>query len=249
MSTASITFRAYASNETFRAVSFRADFTPSGDYVVRTQIVGASAEAVDIADITSPPGLLWLRALDASASVDIYKDAGATKAIGSVKHGMPMVMQPSGAIYAKNPGGNTTLEVIAFETVSDLTITHLVPTMGTGLYAYTALTATIGKTTFTTAEEHTDASVGVNLMEHVKVSVPLTTSQSIVTSPTYTGLIACTKIATGTAESEIRISSSDATQFATFGINAGLLIGNFVRPAIYNNTEGVLIDVFAVSLT
>lgn len=249
MSTASLTFRAYASNETFRAVSFRADFVPSGDYVVRSQIVGASAEAVDIADITSPPGLLWLRALDASASVDLYQDAGATKLIGYIKDGMPMVFQPSGAVYAKNPGGNTTLEVIAFETVSDLTITHAVPSMGTGLYAYTSLTATIGETTFTTAEEHTDASVGVNLMEHVKLQVPLTTAQSIITSPTYTGLIACTQIASGTAPSEIQISDADTTQFAIFGTNTGLLIGNFVRPAIYNDTEGVLIDVFAVSLT
>lgn len=248
MSQATINFRSYASRETFRAVSFLASFVPSGDYVARTQIVGNSAEAIDLGDISGDPGLLWLRALDDDASVNIYQDAGATKLIGYVKDGMPMVFSPVGTIYAKNAGGNTTLEVIAFETVEDFTITHSVPSTGTGLYTSTVLTATVGTTTVNSSDEHTDSSVGSDLMEHVRLAVSLSTSQSIVSTPTYSGFLCATQVQAGTADSEIRISSGDATQFGTWPAAGGLLIGNFVRPAIYNGTEGITLDVYAVNL-
>lgn len=243
---ATLQIRSYASRESFRAISILAEFTPTGDYVARTQIVAVTPEAIDLGDISGTPGLLWLRVIGEGA-VLLFADSGATKAIGSVSAGLPFVCVPSATLYGQANSGTVTLEVIAFETVTDLTITHNAPTTGTGTYIYAQLAATVGSFTVNTSDEYSTSGTDP-LFEHTRWSAEVSTATDLFRTPDETGFGIFTLADPNAAASQIRVSTADSTQWASFGTTSGLLFGTVQRPAIYNGTAPVIFDAYGIGL-
>ena len=87
-----------------------------GGIVNNTQLIGTTAEAVNLGDISGAPSQLVIKNLDATNFVEIGGDSGLTVFKLRIQPGEATVIRPtSGTLYAKADTADVRLQIVATE--------------------------------------------------------------------------------------------------------------------------------------
>lgn len=91
--------------------------TMTGDDMVQaTQVIGTSAETVDLGEITGAPAMLMIQNLDTTNFIEIGGDSGLTVFKLKVLAGHSVLISPSsGTIYAKADTAAVRIQIAAAE--------------------------------------------------------------------------------------------------------------------------------------
>lgn len=95
--------------------SFRQDMT-GDDMLQKSQLIGTTAETLDLGEITGAPAYLMVTNLDATNFVEIGGDSGLTVFKLKVLAGKSQVFSPtSGTLYAKADTADVRIQIVAIE--------------------------------------------------------------------------------------------------------------------------------------
>lgn len=86
------------------------------DMVHTTQIIGTSAEALTLIDLSGTPAYILIKNLDATNYVELALDSGMVNKFAKILAGKPMLFPPTtGTIYAQANTAAVRVEVLATE--------------------------------------------------------------------------------------------------------------------------------------
>lgn len=99
------------------AFSSSHNLTMTGDdFTNATQVIGTSAETLNLGDITGAPGMLIIKNLDATNFIEIGGDSGLTVFKLKLLPGQFHFFQPSSStLYAKADTADVRVQIIATE--------------------------------------------------------------------------------------------------------------------------------------
>ncbi len=96
--------------------TYSGTITMAGDNLIsNVQSVGTSNEAILLGDVTATGMCIFLKNIDVTNYVEIFSDSGNLNLISKLTPGMPCVLFPNAAIYARANTGACNLVVVACE--------------------------------------------------------------------------------------------------------------------------------------
>lgn len=93
----------------------RIDMT-GNDMTSATQVIGTTAETINLGEISSAPGTLIIKNLDTTNFVEIGGDSGLTVFKLKILAGREVIISPTSAtIYAKADTASCRVQIVAFD--------------------------------------------------------------------------------------------------------------------------------------